>query len=119
MASVKVLGISAFYHDSAACLVQDGEIIAAAQEERFSRRKGDSSFPSGAVDYCLSEGGLKASELDHVVFYDKPVLKFDRILAGYIHRAPKGLMSFLQAVPMWLKSKLWVEDVIKKELGYK
>ncbi len=119
MKNVSILGISAFYHDSAACLVRNGEIIAAAQEERFSRKKGDASFPVRAIEYCLKEGGIRAEEVDHVVFYDKPVLKFDRILASYIHSAPKGLLSFLKAVPLWLKSKLWVEDTICKELKYK
>ncbi len=113
-----ILGISAFYHDSAACLLHNGRIIAAAQEERFSRKKGDSSFPSDAAAYCLKEAGIDSDSIDHVVFYDKPVLKFDRILAGYIHRAPKGLPSFLQSVPLWLSSKLWTEDTIKKELHY-
>ncbi|NLY74383.1 MAG: carbamoyltransferase [Firmicutes bacterium] len=113
-----ILGISAFYHDSAAALLRDGEIIAAAAEERFTRKKGDSGFPSRAIEYCLKEAGIDAGRLDHVVFYDKPVLKFDRILASYIHTAPKGLASFLKAIPLWLREKLWVEDLIRKELSY-
>lgn len=114
-----ILGISALYHDSAACLVKDGDIIAAAQEERFSRKKGDSDFPVRAIQYCLSEAGVSIDAVDHIVFYDKPIVKFDRILASYIHRAPAGLSSFVQAVPLWLKSKLWVEDTVQKELKVK
>jgi carbamoyltransferase len=119
MEQLYILGISAFYHDSAAALLCDGRIIAAAQEERFSRKKGDSRFPHHAVEYCLYEAGITIERVDHVVFYDKPILTFDRILASYIHRAPRGLLSFLKAVPLWLKTKLWMEDLVKKELGYK
>ncbi len=114
-----ILGISAFYHDSASALIKDGLILAAVQEERFSRIKGDSSFPSRAISYCLSSAGITIDEVDHIVFYDKPVLKFDRILASYIHTAPKGIRSFLKAVPAWLKDKLWVESTIRNELGLK
>lgn len=114
-----ILGISAFYHDSASVLLKDGEIVAASQEERFTRRKGDESFPINSIQYALSEENITVSDIDFVVFYDKPILKFDRILASYIHRAPFGIRSFLMAVPLWLKSKLWTEDVIKKELKYK
>lgn len=115
-----ILGISAFYHDSAAVVIRDGQIVAAAQEERFTRHKGDSDFPSESVAYCLREAGLTdANDLDEIVFYDKPIQKFDRILASYIHRAPLGFRSFVQAVPLWLKSKLWTADVICKELKYK
>ncbi len=96
--SCTILGISAFYHDSAACLLRDGEIIAAAQEERFTRKKHDSAFPDQAVQYCLSEGGIKASDMDYVVFYDKPFLKFERLLQTYFAYAPRGLLSFLQAM---------------------
>src|ERR1700676_2588819 len=92
---VNILGISAFYHDSAACLVQDGRIIAAAQEERFTRKKHDSAFPSRAVEYCLRERGIKVGDLDYVAFYEKPFLKFDRILHSYLAYAPAGLRSFL------------------------
>ena len=119
MAQEIILGISAFYHDSAACIVRGGEIVAAAQEERFSRKKGDADFPSRSILYCLTEAGVTIDAVDYIVFYDKPIIKFDRILASYIHRAPLGLSSFLQAVPLWLKSKLWVEDTIQKELKVK
>ena len=103
---MNILGISAFYHDSAACLVRDGEIIAAAQEERFSRKKHDAAFPSEAVGYCLKEAGIHAAELDYVGFYDKPFVKFERILETYLSIAPKGLNQFLSAMPLWLKEKL-------------
>ena len=98
----KILGISAFYHDSAAALTVDGEIIAAAQEERFTRVKHTSDFPIHAIKYCLQEGGLSIDELDAVVFYDKPLLKFERLLETYYAFAPKGIQSFLKAVPVWL-----------------
>ncbi|MCX7881854.1 MAG: carbamoyltransferase [Brevinematales bacterium] len=114
-----ILGISAFYHDSAAALVRDGEIVAAAQQERFSRKKGDESFPREAIAYCLDEAGVSIQDVDYVVFYDKPLVKFDRILASYIHTAPKGIRSFLMAIPVWIKQKLWVEEYIRKELAYK
>lgn len=113
-----ILGISAYYHDSAACIVRDGEIVAAAQEERFSRIKHDHRFPSRAVDYCLREAGITAADLDHVAFYDKPWLKFERLLETYVAFAPSGLPSFLKAMPLWLKEKLWMEDAIKKAVGY-
>jgi carbamoyltransferase len=115
---VNILGISAYYHDSAAALLQDGRLVAAAQEERFSRRKHDARFPRLAAEYCLRTGGIAASALDHVVFYDKPLLKFDRILETYLATAPFGIRSFLQAIPLWLKEKLWVPDTIRKELGW-
>src|SRR3989454_403762 len=111
------LGISAFYHDSAACLVVDGEIIAAAQEERFTRVKHDQTFPVNAVRYCLSEAGLSAGELDYVGFYDKPLLKFDRLLETYLDYAPSGFSSFLKAMPLWIKEKLWMPDLIRTELA--
>lgn len=101
-----ILGISAFYHDSAAALVVDGEIVAAAQEERFTRKKHDSEFPVHAIDYCLSEAGLRPEDLDYVGFYDKPFLKFERLLETYLAFAPQGFGSFLQSVPVWLKQKL-------------
>ena len=113
---MNILGISAFYHDSAAALVRDGEIVAAAQEERFSRRKHDHGFPSGAVRYCLAEGGVGAGELDAVAFYDKPITKFARILETYLSVAPRGLRSFMMAVPLWLRQKLWIPLEIEKSL---
>ncbi len=113
-----ILGISAFYHDSAACLVRDGEIIAAAQEERFTRVKHDFSFPANAVGYCLEEAGLSVEQLDLVAFYDKPFLKFERILETYLAYAPGGIRSWLQAVPLWLKQKLFLGETIRRELGY-
>lgn len=112
-----ILGISAFYHDSAACLVIDGEIVAAAQEERFTRVKHDYRFPRQAAAYCLREVGLTPSELDFVGFYDKPLLKFDRLLETYLDYAPAGFSSFLKALPLWMKEKLWMPDVIRTELA--
>jgi carbamoyltransferase len=111
-----VLGISAFYHDSAATLVQDGKIIAAAQEERFTRIKHDDGFPLKAIQYCLDEAGIDASSLECVVFYDKPFLKFERLLETYHAFAPKGLLSFINAVPVWLKDKLFMKSLIRKQL---
>src|SRR5262249_16631441 len=113
-----ILGISAFYHDSAACLVVDGEIVAAAQEERFSRVKHDHRFPRHAVAYCLKEGGLEPSRLDAVGFYDKPLVKFERLLETYMDSAPRGLRSFLAAMPLWMKEKLWLPEVIRTELAH-
>ena len=113
----KILGISAFYHDSAACLVSDGEIIAAAQEERFTRIKHDHNFPTHAVRYCLREAGISAAELDYVGFYDKPLLKFDRLLETYLDYAPAGFPSFLKAMPLWMKEKLWMPDLIRTEMA--
>lgn len=98
-----ILGISAFYHDSAACLVRDGEIIAAAQEERFTRIKHDHNFPVYAARYCLKEAGITAEQLDYVGFYDKPLLKFDRLLETYLDYAPAGFRSFLKSMPLWMK----------------
>jgi carbamoyltransferase len=112
-----ILGISAFYHDSAACLVHDGRIVAAAQEERFSRKKHDHAFPSNAISYCLEEGSIDAGELTHIAFYDKPFLKFERLLETYLSFAPSGLPSFLKSMPLWLKEKLWMGEMIRKELG--
>jgi len=113
-----ILGISAFYHDSAACLVRDGEIVAAAQEERFTRKKHDFSFPKNAIDYCLKSGGVQAADLDYVAFYDKPFIKFERILETYLTFAPLGIRTFIKAIPLWIKQKLWMKDVIAKELGF-
>ena len=112
-----ILGISAFYHDSAACLVQDGDVIAAAQEERFTRKKHDPGFPSEAVRYCLREAGITARQLDYVVFYEKPLRKFERLLETYLAFAPAGLRSFGMAIPVWLKEKTRLAAVIRRELG--
>ena len=112
-----VLGLSCFYHDAAAALVRDGEIVTAAQEERFTRRKHDPSFPSNAAAYCLAEAGIEAADLDAVAFYDKPLLTFERLLETYLAYAPRGLGSFLQAMPLWLRRKLWTPDILRKELG--
>jgi carbamoyltransferase len=114
---VHILGISAFYHDSAACLLRDGEIVAAAQEERFSRKKGDASFPSHAVSYCLEAAGLGISELDGVGFYDKPLLKFERILETYLGVVPRGFRQFLMAGPVWMKEKLFLDRQVREGLG--
>src|SRR5258705_12400592 len=112
-----ILGISAYYHDSAASLVVDGEIVAAAQEERFTRKKHDARFPASAVAYCLEAGGIRPEQLDYVGFYDKPMLKFERLLENYIGVAPRGLKSWLTAMPVWLKDKLFTRDAIRKALG--
>jgi carbamoyltransferase len=111
-----ILGISAFYHDSAAALVRDGEIIAAAQEERFTRRKHDERFPVHAIEYCLREGGLDPEALDYVAFYDKPLLKFERLLETYLAYAPDGFRSFINAVPLWLRQKLHLPRIIRRGL---
>jgi carbamoyltransferase len=112
-----ILGISAFYHDSAAALVVDGKIVAAAQEERFTRRKGDARLPLNAAAYCLSEAGIAPSGLDFVAFYEKPITKFGRLLESYLGIAPTGLRSWLSAMPAWLKERLWQEDTIRKHLA--
>jgi carbamoyltransferase len=113
---VRILGISAFYHDSAAAYVEDGHIIAAAQEERFSRIKHDAGFPRGAIEYCLGEAGRRLGEVDYVVFYDKPFLKFERLVETYLAFAPRGFKSFRKALPLWLKEKLFQKSLIKQEL---
>jgi carbamoyltransferase len=113
-----ILGISAFYHDSAACLLRDGEIIAAAQEERFTRKKGDAALPTNAIDYCLGTAGIEASDLAYVGFYDKPLLKFERILETYLGVVPRGLRSFLMAGPLWIKDKLYMDRQLRQALGY-
>lgn len=110
-----ILGISAFYHDSAACLIRDGDIIAAAQEERFTRKKHDPGFPSHAVAYCLKEGGIALTDLRYIVFYDKPLVKFERLIETYLAFAPKGLQSFVAAMPVWLKEKLLLRNLLAKE----
>ena len=111
---MNILGISAYYHDSAACLVRDGEIIAAAQEERFSRKKHDHRFPASAVAYCLAEASVRPDDLDFIAFYDKPLLKFERLLETYLDYAPRGLRSFLMAMPLWLREKLWTREQIAR-----
>jgi carbamoyltransferase len=116
--TTRILGISAYYHDAAACLVVDGEVVAAAQEERFTRKRHDAAFPRHAIDYCLREGGCGVADLDAVGFYEKPLVKFERLLETYIGAAPRGLRSFLSAMPRWLGERLWLADGIRKELGY-
>src|SRR5258707_4899560 len=111
-----ILGISALYHDSAAALVVDGDIVAAAQEERFSRTKYDAAFPTSSVAYCLREAGLSADQLDYVAFYDKPLTKFERLLETYLAYAPSGFRSFSRAMPLWLKDKLYMRRSIRKGL---
>ncbi len=115
---MNILGISAFYHDSASCLVQDGKIVSAAQEERFSRKKHDPSFPINAIKYCLTEGKNSVNQLDYIVFYDKPILTFERLLLTYLTIAPKGLVSWIKSMPLWIGKKLYIPKIIKKELGY-
>ena len=118
---MNILGFSAYYHDSAACLVVDGKIIAAAQEERFTRKKHDSGFPTQAAKYCLAEAGLKPENIDYIVFYDKPFLKFERLLETYLAFAPKGFKSFVAALPVWLQDKLFqkrmISDALKEQFG--
>ena len=113
---MNILGISAYYHDSAACLLKNGEIIAAAQEERFTRKKHDSNFPTHAINYCLKEAQIVASEIDNVVFYEKPFVKFERLLETYLAFAPRGFLSFIKAMPLWVKYKLFQKSLIIKEL---
>ena len=115
---MNILGISAFYHDSAACMVQDGKIICAAQEERFTRKKHDFSFPGNAINYCLRASDLKSKDLDFVAFYDKPFIKFERILQTYLAWAPIGIQSFIKSIPLWIKKKMWIKELICKELDY-
>lgn len=113
-----ILGISCFYHDSAACLLQDGKILGAAQEERFTRKKHDPRFPKNAIEYCLAEARITAKDLNYVVFYDKPLLTFERLLLSYLTVAPRGLRSWLEAMPLWLGKKLHIPKVIQREMGY-
>ena len=115
---MNILGISAFYHDAAACLLRDGEIVAAASEERFTRKKHDSGFPEHAIRYALSAGGIQVADIDCIGFYDKPLLKFERIITTYIGTFPKSFSSFRKAIPLWLKDKLWVPNNIRKRLDY-
>ncbi|MDD3626941.1 MAG: carbamoyltransferase N-terminal domain-containing protein, partial [bacterium] len=114
---MNILGISAYYHDSAACLVQDGVITAAAQEERFTRKKHDFSFPKNAVKYCLAEAGIGLKDLDYIAFYEKPFIKFERILETYLAFAPRGISSFIRAIPLWIKEKIWMKHHILEELS--
>lgn len=114
---MNILGISAYYHDSAAALIRDGEIIAAAQEERFSRKKHDARFPKNAIAYCLKEAKIDLQQLDRIVFYDKPLVKFERLLETYLAYAPQGFRSFLTAMPIWLKEKLYLKTMLKRELA--
>lgn len=113
---MRILGLSAFYHDSAAALVVDGRIVAAAQEERFTRKKNDAGYPQNAIDYCLQAGGLTPADLDRVVFYDKPFLKFERLLETYVAMAPRGFRSFSMAIPLWVKEKLFQKDLLRRRL---
>ena len=112
-----ILGIAAYYHDSAAALLKDGELAAAAQQERFSRRKHDARFPGDAIRYCLDSENLRLIELDRIVFYDKPLIKFERLLETYMSYAPRGFRSFVAAMPVWLKEKLYLKSVLRKELA--
>ena len=114
---MRILGISAYYHDSAAALLEGGRVVAAAQEERFSRRKHDARFPAGAIDYCLREAGIGLRDVDHIVFYDKPLIKFERLLETYLSHAPGGLRSFIAAMPVWLKEKLYLKTTLKREFA--
>jgi carbamoyltransferase len=109
-----ILGISAFYHDSAACLLRDGDIVAACSEERLTRKKGDGAFPARAVDFCLAEAGITMRDLSHVGFYDKPILKFERILETYFSVAPRGFRQFLMAGPLWTKEKLFLDRELRE-----
>ena len=113
MRTTTILGISAFYHDSAAALVRDGDIVAAAQEERFTRKKHDPGFPEHAIAYCLKQAELKPDQLDYIAFYDKPMLKFERLLETYLAFAPRGFRSFSMAMPVWLREKLMMRRMIR------
>src|SRR5215211_6105328 len=113
---MRILGISAFYHDSAAALLVGGRIVAAAQEERFTRKKQDARFPTHAIAYCLEEGGCKLADVDHVVFYEKPFLKFERLLETYVAFAPQGFQSFAMAIPVWIREKLFQKSILGREL---
>src|SRR5262245_30468560 len=113
----RILGLSCFYHDSAAALVVDGAIAAAAQEERFTRMKHDPGYPHRAVEYCLQAAGLRASDLDYVVFYEKPLVKFERLIETYLAFAPAGFRSFQMAIPVWVKEKLFLRRLLRRELG--
>ena len=114
---MRVLGISAFYHDSAAALIEDGQILSAAQEERFTRRKNDARFPRLAIEFCLGQSGLSLSEVDYIAFYDKPFLKFERLLETYLAFAPRGFKSFRTAMPIWLREKLFQKRMLRRALA--
>ncbi|MYI44023.1 MAG: hypothetical protein F4113_08850, partial [Rhodothermaceae bacterium] len=114
-----ILGISCWYHDSAACLLKDGIVVAAAQEERFTRVKHDASLPVNAIAWCLSHAGITAEDLSIVSYYDKPFLKFERLLETYLSGAPQGIPSFIKAMPVWLKRSLWIPDILRKEIGFR
>jgi carbamoyltransferase len=114
-----ILGISAYYHDSAVCLIRDGEVVAAGQEERFTRKKHDQDFPAQAIEFCLQHAGIKGEEVDYIAFYDKPLQKFERLLETYIDYAPRGLRSFLMAMPVWLREKLWIREQINERTNHK
>ena len=113
---MRILGISAFYHDSAAALIEDGRIVAAAQEERFTRKKHDSDYPAQAIDYCLKEAGISLEGIDYVAFYDKPFLKFERLLETYVAFAPRGFARFSKAIPVWIKEKLFQKYMLIRKL---
>src|SRR6516165_243504 len=113
---MRVLGISAFYHDSAATLIADGRIVAAAQEERFTRKKFDADYPRHAIEYCLNAGGVTLADVDYVAFYDKPFLKFERLLETYLTFSPRGFKSFRMALPLWLREKLFLKSLLASEL---
>src|SRR2546429_8328926 len=113
---MRVLGISAFYHDSAAALIADGRIVAAAQEERFTRKKFDADYPRHAIEYCLNAGGVTLADVDYVAFYDKPFLKFERLLETYLAFSPRGFRSFRMALPLWLREKLFLKSLLASEL---
>ena len=115
--TITILGISAFYHDSAAALVCEGKIVAASQEERFTRKKHDAGFPAHSISSCLNQASLKLQDVDYIVFYDKPLIKFERLLETYLAYAPKGLRSFIAAMPIWLKEKLFLKTTLRKELA--
>ena len=117
--NINILGISCYYHDSAACLIKDGKLIAAAEEERFSRKKHDSSFPMQAINYCLKEGGININDISHIAFYEKPFLKFERLMFQHVELFPKSLPAFVRSLPSWLHEKLRVPSIIKKKLKYK
>jgi carbamoyltransferase len=111
-----ILGLSAYYHDSAAALLHDGEIKAAAQEERFTRIRHDPAFPENSIQFCIRQAGISISDIDHIVFYDKPLLKFERLLETHLATAPTGLPAFIKAMPVWLKEKLYLKKVLREEL---
>src|SRR5918994_3520840 len=114
--AIYILGVSAFYHDSAACLIRDGQIVAAAQEERFTRKKFDARFPTNAIRFCLKRGGISLRDLKYFVFYDKPLIKFERLLETYVAFSPKGIKSFLAAMPVWLKEKILMKTGLQNDL---